>query len=116
MNPIRNVCFARGVVPTVSAEYVYTVPAGYVLLFKSAYFRPQGTGETAIQVYAFSADGSANVIVYEVPASGSNPPAWEGWLALNAGDQVYVSAPAAAMWYWLSGALLPYAAALPAMG
>lgn len=96
-----------------SADFVYTVPDGFVLLLKSIYNRPAGTGELGMQAYVFSADESINAFVFDV-APGSQPvPAWEGWLALNAGDHIYIGATGAAMWYWISGALLPYASALP---
>lgn len=98
--------------PANAQTLVYTVPTGYVLLFKSAIFTAATAGTSSVVVQLADSTGAdlANLEMGSVsPGAGQ---LWQGWTALNATDRLFVSPGSIAVYYWLSGALLPFAPGL----
>lgn len=92
---------------------VYTVPDGFVLLLKDARLRPHGSVEWTADMYAAAAGGGPAVFVIHEIGTAGTPITWEGWIALNGLDVISLATTGDAVDYWISGALLPYASALP---
>lgn len=111
--PIRNSCVARGKLSTASYITVYTVPAGYVLLLKSIYLQTYGGAGATKIASVFDPVSTASGLLYNGPSVTSQVFNWEGWVAMNPGDQLLMLASPAPTNYWVSGALLPFQARLP---
>jgi hypothetical protein len=108
MSAIRNTCVARAQIAAAAAETVYTVPEGFVLLLKSVYMSPTAGTAWSMYLYAVAATSNLPVIVTSASETSAVPFAWEGWLALNGGDSIYLSVSGSGINYWISGALLPF--------
>lgn len=113
MTGTRNGCVARLQLPVEGWQTILTVPAGNTLLLKHL-----AVWNDTPDVIAFGAYVQdpvtmthTNLLPNDVPATGGLD--WEGWIALNPGDQLLIYSAAAGLNLWASGALLPGQADLP---
>lgn len=108
MPPIRNSCVARGSAPAGANTTVYTVPTSNVFLFKSAVFFNPGaaTAQVSIGLIPASGAGAVNLGANALASNGSL--IIQTWVAMNAGDAIYIGCTGSATSYWLSGATLPF--------
>jgi hypothetical protein len=107
MAGIRNSCVARGVAAASSNAVVYTVPADKVLLLKSFLLRNEGGAAQAVSANLGDPTATTFVAVFSGDIASAATENLQTWVALNAGDQVYIGTTNAAVAYWISGALLP---------
>lgn len=90
--------------PDTNFHKLWTSPAGMVTLFKGLHiFSPAATG-TVVQVFLGSPAGTQNVLSKAFNSGESFT--LQPWIAMNPGDWITVSANAAGVQYWLSGAVL----------
>lgn len=106
---VRNACVARGRTTPTATGPVWTVPAGFVLLLKHAGFRPADNIDWSMALTIVASNGSDQLLVEEQTLTAGEFFNWNGWVAANGGDAVWVSTWSTDCYYWLSGALLPYA-------
>lgn len=111
---IRSACVARGSLPADTLVHVlYTVPTGYVFLFKSVTLVATAT-PASFPVWLNDPTGSVAVIAINIALELNKPAYVDGWWVLNGGDYLSANASGGAVAYWISGAVLPFAAMLPA--
>lgn len=109
---IRNSCVVRGTLAANQFQWVYHVPAGYVLLLKNVVLRPLAATQSTIIVYISDSAGTAPCTIYQANIDSTQANAWNGWVALNATDMLAIQTQAVALNYWVSGALLPFSPGL----
>ena len=86
---------------------VWTSPAGYITLLKSAYFYNGGAAAADVTLNLASGNGNVGIfIVLRANMPSQSETFWQGWLALNPGDQVFAAATAVGVASWISGAVL----------
>jgi len=110
---IRNACVARGEIPASGFYTAFTVPDSHVLLLKDA---RSYAGIGVDFQFNFYANGAGDGITVEIAQHSHvslSGVVTQTWLALNAGDQIIVQTNIPQAWYWISGALLPFASTIP---
>lgn len=72
------------------------------------------TNATTTQLITSIATGDATISVYleDLQLAQIVPHVWSGWTVLNAGDTVKIYTSQTGLFYWVAGAVLPYAAGL----
>lgn len=105
---IRNSCVARGTCPASTGVVAYTIPSGNTFLFKSILIGSGTTPSSNCDVYIRNSDSSVFLLLTTFTTDARAHAAWDGWIALNATDQVFITAGATQIVYWLSGAVLPF--------
>jgi hypothetical protein len=106
---VRNSAFAVGSAANPANLPIYTVPDNNVLLLKQASFTNSGTLGAPISVILYRPSTTLPVFLPALTPDANGRAVWSGWVALNGGDQIVLSVATATCYFWLSGALLPYA-------
>lgn len=106
MPGVRNGCLARIKTSVAGAHVVGTVPFGFTWLVKTVHAYNTAAAETTLDLVLDSADGQVTVILLHADLAIGGFTSWEGWTALNPGDQVQVVCNAGVS-VWLAGAELP---------
>lgn len=110
--PIRNACVARGAVPAGVNAHIYTVPAENVLLLKSLLVTCASSDDATWSAALVNVEGNIYVTLGAGEVTQSTPVVLETWVALNAGDTIYLNSAGGPSNYWVSGAVLPFDASL----
>lgn len=107
---IRNFCVARARLTTNGSHVLYTVPAGSSFIMKA--LGVVMWGNTGGQVVLGLGDRAATLSLRLVNQNLANSAfyTWSGEVVLNDGDQVNEYNADNPLDFWISGALLPYAA------
>jgi hypothetical protein len=86
---------------------LFTVPAGQTYLVKSIMGNDPGPAGDTVSVWAQDVAGVAvNFVEGLVLAVGARFE-WDGWVALNPGEQLFVYAVNGNTGFWISGTKLP---------
>jgi hypothetical protein len=88
---------------------LWTCPPGNVTLVKSLYLYNSAGAANAGGMTVVNAANTVGLIIASFSLQAASEAAWQGWIVLEAGDRVDVSAAAAGLAFWLSGAVLPAA-------
>lgn len=110
---VRNYRIAAGNLTQVGNRTLYTVPTGFVLVFKSLLVANSGTGQTKGSVSAVSA-GLVAVVLVDWDLNFPGHAQLQTWAALNPGDVLQSTLNLGSAYYWISGALLPGFTGVPA--
>ena len=108
--PIRNTCAARGSVTVTGQSLLYTVPANNQFILKFVGLYNGASAASTVLLFGYAGGANPGQVVTQqlsLPASTSNN--WSGWTVLNAGDQIYMQTSQQPLYYWIAGALLPFA-------
>lgn len=84
---------------------VATCPIGYTLIVKDIRFESFATGSITMQVRLLRGTGLTVYIVND-PAQPGQTLDWQGWVVMEAGDQLIASVQAAPAAIWVSGTVL----------
>lgn len=107
--PPRNSAVARGLLTDTTAHTVYTVPAGSNLIFKNLLANQQSGAAVTVTVLLHDPSSGTYILGAVVTDTAGVPGVWSGWVVLNGGDQIILQASVADTYYWISGAVLPFA-------
>lgn len=116
MSPaIRNLQVASGTFTTTTGRNVYQVPTGNVFLLKSVIMQNNtgAAGQPILVMSDASTSASLNIVTASIGANQCM--VWSGWTAMNANNYLFIYPVVASLYYWIAGALLPYAAGLSAL-
>jgi len=108
MSAIRNACVARGTTAGPAPASVYTVAAATVFLLKDVHVTGTAGSSNAVHPYLSASGSGGSQRLPDIPLDSNGLGSWSGWLAMNAGDQLYFGAVTGGVQYWVSGAVLPY--------
>ena len=75
---------------------------------KSLMLSPIGSAGWVYQ-FQIVAPGVSVITFFNGNPAAAAPVQWSGWTVLNAGDQLELYITAQAAYYWVAGAVLPYA-------
>lgn len=113
MAGVRNYRIAAGNLTQVGNRTLYTVPQGFVLVFKSLLVANSGTATTTGSISAVAA-GLAAVVLVDWNLSSPGHDQLQTWAVLNPGDLLQSTLSQGSAYYWISGALLPGYTGVPA--
>ena len=107
MAEVRNGVLGRHLTATTQWEAVLTSQLGFTVLLKTVHlFNGSSTAATVtLRIQSPNSPVSAYFPPKEIPANGID--LWEGWTALNPGDQLQVTTTAAGCHVVAVGASLP---------
>ena len=109
MPAIRNSCVARGTFSANTPADVYVVPANNNFILKSILIQ-NGSAAAVTPQIQLNIPGGATSVMVEVPTIASNTTnIWSGWTVLNGGDKITMYPNGFPVYYWIAGAVLPFA-------
>lgn len=103
---VRNGVLARQLTTVDGFTLLGTVPSGLTWLLKTVHVLNASPVASDVFIQLNSASGGivAYLVVWTIEAD--EPKTWEGWTALQPGDELFVHGPAQ-LHVWASGAELP---------
>jgi hypothetical protein len=84
----------------------WTCPDGFVTLAKTCYIHNAATAAAIVQLVVTTYTGTAVYMLLHETIEADADTKWEGWIALNPGDQINVFTDQIGPTFWLSGAVL----------
>lgn len=111
-SPPRNACLGRGVSTLGVNNALFQVPSGFVALVKTIGLIRSGGTSVHCTVYLQGQNPFGQQYLVDVDLAETPWHNWEGWVALNQSDVVFLYNDSQDVVYWVSGALLPYAPGL----
>lgn len=103
----RSATLFANVVPATTFVVVYTSPSLVVTLLKSVLLNNTGPNTQQLQLYLQRPSLGVGMRLLDEPVVAGGKFYWEGWVALEPGDQLVAYGSASIMWCWGSGAQLP---------
>lgn len=88
-----------------AAHTLATCPAGYTLIFKDVHVYNANSASQTESVVLVRPNG-VTVAVLNGSVQPNTSTSWQGWMVLEAGDRILISASAGPMYYWASGTVL----------
>jgi hypothetical protein len=73
----------------------------------------QGAASAQINLRVYASSGGTGLDIDAVAVNTASIHEWTGWVVLNEGDQIFVSAGIAGVAFWISGAVLAGSAQFP---
>lgn len=106
MTDVRSQRLAFVTINTDGGQAVaFVVPTDHVILLKSMYVYSTAAATSTVDVYA-ATPADPLLLLGRYSLTGPQTGVWEGWIALNPGDYILMSATLAPTYAWLSGAVL----------
>jgi hypothetical protein len=87
-----------------SSASLFVVPAATVILLKSIYVGNWSVGSATPQLYVQV--GNVFVVLFEEPLESTKHARWDGWVAMNPDDGLWVHTTQVDTLVWCSGAVL----------
>lgn len=85
---------------------VWGTPAGTVTLIKSLYLFNGGAAAVPVNWRFHESTNGSELEVAVFNLAPSTPQRWDGWIAMNPNDYMYLFIQGATVSWWLSGAVL----------